>query len=98
MLTHGDVQFKLKMQYFRLFCAVSELFFKVRVYLSVQTQGSSHYTEAQKRAEQRYAANTDLLRIRMKKGRKAEIAAFAKMNGETIGQFVNRAIEETMTR
>ena len=56
------------------------------------------YTEAQKRAEQRYAANTDLLRIRMKKGRKAEIAAFAKMNGETIGQFVNRAIEETMTR
>ena len=56
------------------------------------------YSEASKRAHQKYYSNTDEIRYRTKKGRKAEITAHAESMGETLGQFVDRAIDETMNR
>ena len=56
------------------------------------------YTEAQKRSYQKYVGNTDEIRYRTKKGRKAEVTAHAESMGETLGQFVDRAIDETMNR
>ena len=56
------------------------------------------YTEAQKRTHQKYYANTDEIRYRTKKGRKAEVTAHAEKMGETLGQFVERAIDEAMER
>lgn len=35
------------------------------------------------------------IRVRVPKGRKAEIQAHAKEEGESINKFINRAIEET---
>lgn len=54
------------------------------------------YTDARKRADKKYAANTDQLRIRIPKGKKAEIALHADEMNETIGQFVSRAVDEAM--
>lgn len=58
----------------------------------------SSYSEASKRAHQKYYSNTDEIRYRTKKGRKAEVTAHAESMGETLGQFVDRAIDETMGR
>lgn len=56
------------------------------------------YSEASKRAHQKYYSNTDEIRYRTKKGRKAEVTAHAESMGETLGQFVDRAIDETMAK
>ena len=56
------------------------------------------YTEAQYRAHKKYAESTDEIRYRTRKGRKAEITAHAESMGETLGQFVDRAVDETITR
>ncbi len=56
-----------------------------------------NYTEAQKRADQKYNANTDQLRIRLPKGRKAEIQSHAEAMHESLGQFVTRAVNETIS-
>ena len=54
------------------------------------------YTETRKRADKKYKASTDVLQIRTPKGRKEEIKEHAAKMGATLGQFVNRAIIETM--
>lgn len=54
------------------------------------------YTEAQYRAHKKYAESTDEIRYRTRKGRKAEVTAHAERMGETLGQFVDRAIDETI--
>ncbi len=56
------------------------------------------YSDAQKRAHEKYYKNTDEIRYRVEKGRKAEVATHAQSMGETLGQFVDRAIDETMQR
>ena len=56
------------------------------------------YTEAQKRSYQKYVGNTDEIRYRTRKGRKAEVATHAENMGETLGQFVDRAIDEAIER
>ena len=56
------------------------------------------YTEAQKRSYQKYVGNTDEIRYRTKKGRKAMVTAHAESMGETLGQFVDRAIDETIDK
>lgn len=56
-------------------------------------------SEAQKKATARYEAKRyDKPVIRMDKGKKDKVAAHAEERGESFNGFVNRAIDETMTR
>ena len=59
----------------------------------------SRYTEAQKAASLKYLKEkTDDIRIRTPKGKKDIIAAYAKEHGESLNAFINRAIDEAMSR
>jgi len=51
------------------------------------------YTPAQARAAQKYFESTDELRVRMKKGSKDRLKAHAEAHGETLKEFVERALE-----
>ncbi len=55
-------------------------------------------SEARKRANQAYLDKQDEIKIRVPKGRKAEIQAHAKKNGESVNGFIIRAIQEVMKR
>lgn len=47
----------------------------------------------------RYNAKAyDEIKVRVDKGRKAEIKAHAEAQGESVNGFINRAIDETMER
>lgn len=55
------------------------------------------YSQAQNRATQRYIKNNyDSVMIRMPKGKKELIKAFAESRDESLNGFVNRAIDEAM--
>ena len=55
-------------------------------------------TEAQLRAIKKWSTEkVDEIKIRVPKGQKAEIQAFAKAHGETVNAFVNRLIHNAMT-
>jgi len=56
------------------------------------------YTEAQKEATRRYVNSTDQIRVRTDKGNLDFIKAHAETMGETMGEFVNRAIMEAIYR
>ncbi len=59
----------------------------------------SRYTEAQAKAAKKYLSETvEDVRIRVPKGQKAVIKAHADSQGESMNQFVIRAINETMER
>ena len=59
----------------------------------------SRYTEAQKRAAEKYLKESvEDIRIRVPKGQKAIIKDYAESKGESMNQFVIRAINETMER
>ena len=59
----------------------------------------SRYTEAQAKAAKKYLTETvEDVRIRVPKGQKAIIKAHAESQGESMNQFVIRAIDETMER
>lgn len=59
----------------------------------------STYTDAKKRANAKYLSETvEDVRIRVPKGQKAVIKAHAEKMGESMNQFVIRAIDETMQR
>lgn len=56
-------------------------------------------TDARRRATAKYLKETvEDVRIRVPKGQKAIIKAHADKNGESMNQFVIRAINETMER
>lgn len=55
-------------------------------------------SEARKRANQAYIDKQDEIKVRMPKGRKAEIQAHAEAHGESVNAFINRAINEAMER
>ncbi len=55
------------------------------------------YTEAQKKAIQKYLRETvEEFKIRVPKGRKDVIKNHASTQGESLNQFVIRAIDETI--
>lgn len=55
------------------------------------------YTEAQKRATAKYNAKAyDRIEIKVAKGRKAKIQAFAESRGESVNAFVTRLIDQAM--
>lgn len=57
------------------------------------------YTEARRRANEKYNAKTyEEIKVRVHKGQKDIIKAHAESKGESINGFVNRAIDETMQR
>lgn len=56
-------------------------------------------SEARRRANEKYNAKAyDEIKIRVGKGRKAEIQAYAEAHQESVNGFVNRAISEAMAR
>ena len=59
----------------------------------------SRYTEAQAKAARKYLKESvEDIKIRVPKGQKALIKAHADQQGESMNQFVIRAINETMER
>ena len=57
----------------------------------------SRYTPAQKKAAEKYLKES-VEDIRIPKGKKAIVKAHAEQQGESMNQFVIRAINETMER
>ena len=56
-------------------------------------------SKAQQKAVSKYMKNNyDEIKVRVEKGRKAQIQAHAEVQGESVNGFVNRAIAETMER
>ena len=56
-------------------------------------------SKAQQKAVSKYMKNNyDEIKVRMEKGRKAQIQAHAEIQGESVNGFINRAIAETMER
>ena len=57
------------------------------------------YSESQKKATMKYIKeNLEEIRFRVRKGRKGEIQAHAKQQGESLAKFLNRAIDEAIER
>ena len=57
------------------------------------------YNEVQKRATAKWNAKSyDELKIRVRKGRKAELQAYVLARGESLNGFVNRVINEAVER
>ena len=56
-------------------------------------------SKAQQKAVSKYLKNNyDEIKVRVEKGRKAQIQAHAEIQGESVNGFINRAIAETMER
>ena len=56
------------------------------------------YDDIGRGATNKYRSKFDLFQIRVPLGQRAQIAAHAALNGESINAFINRAIQETMAR
>lgn len=57
------------------------------------------YNESMKRAINKYEdEKIDRILVRVPKGKKEVIAAFAKQQGESTNGFINRAINEAMKK
>lgn len=57
------------------------------------------YTEARRRANEKYNAKAyDEIKVRVPKGDKDMIKAYAESNGESVNGFINRAITEAIKR
>ncbi len=57
----------------------------------------SKITDAQRRAVAKYNAKSyDRIELRVKKGEKELIKKYAQENGESLNEFVNRAIKQAM--
>ena len=56
-------------------------------------------SDAHKRAVAKYnTANYDRVELRLPKGQKDTVKAYAEAQGESLNAFINRAISETMER
>lgn len=65
--------------------------------MSEETKKKREYSQAQNKATQRYIKNNyDSVMIRMPKGKKDQIKAYAESKNESLNGFVNRAIDEAM--
>lgn len=61
--------------------------------------GMAIRSEAQKKAVAKYnAAKYEQIQLRVEKGKKETIKAFAESRGESLNGFINRAIDEAMQR
>jgi len=56
-------------------------------------------TKAHLEGNKRYlTSKIDEIKVRVSKGRKAELQEYVKLRGESLNGFVNRAIEEQIKR
>lgn len=56
-------------------------------------------SEARRRANEKYNAKAyDEMKVRVPKGRKAELQAHAEGQGESLNGFIVRAVDETIER
>lgn len=56
-------------------------------------------TKANQRAVNKYVKNNyDRINVTMPKGKKDTLKAHAEITGESVNAFINRAIDETMSR
>ena len=56
------------------------------------------YSDAQKRATAKYNAKAyDRIEVKVAKGKKAEIKAYAESKGESVNGSINRVIDEAMS-
>ena len=56
------------------------------------------YSDAQKRATAKYNAKAyDRIEVKVAKGKKAEIKAYAESKGECVNGFISRVIDEAMS-
>lgn len=56
-------------------------------------------SKAQQKAVAKYMAeNYDEIKVRVPKGKKDKIKAHAEKNGESLNGFVNRAVDEAMSK
>ncbi|MCL2072171.1 MAG: hypothetical protein FWH07_08095 [Oscillospiraceae bacterium] len=56
-------------------------------------------SESRRKANEKYNAKAyDEIKVRVAKGKKADLQAHATNNGESLNGFVNRAIDETVER
>lgn len=55
-------------------------------------------TDAQKRAQKAYMANFCEIKVRVTPERRELVKAHATKTGESVTEFINRAIDETMQR
>lgn len=55
-------------------------------------------SDAQKKASMKYLEKLDEVRIRMPKGRKAEIKGCADSMGESVNAYINAAIDDRMAQ
>lgn len=59
----------------------------------------SPISEARRRANEKYNAKAyDEIKVRVEKGRKAEIQAHAEAHRKSVNGFINEAIDEKMAR
>lgn len=59
----------------------------------------AEYTEARKRGNRKWdAANLDRISIALPKGKKEIIKVQAKLEGKSLNQYVNEAIDEKIER
>ena len=58
----------------------------------------SPISESRKKANENYLRTQDEIKMRVPKGRKAELQTHAESQGESLNAFMNRAADETMKR
>lgn len=58
----------------------------------------SPISEARKRANEKYIGSQDEIKVRVPKGRKAELQSHAEEQGESLNGFIVRAVDETIER
>lgn len=54
--------------------------------------------EQRKKANEKYLATLDEIKLRVPKGEKEKIKAYAESKGESVNGFIYRAIQECMER
>lgn len=63
----------------------------------VNYMGSS-YTASQRKAAEKYLSTLDEIKLRLPKGQKDIIRAYAESRGESVNAFIQRAVAEAMER
>ena len=78
-------------------CTMGEVYLKFKAPKLRNEVSNMAVSKAQQRAVAKYMKeNYDNVQVRMPKGKKEKIKAYAERKGESINGFVNRAIDEAM--
>ena len=85
-----------------LYPGINRQTFQINGYRYVENyervNGMPKQTPARKKANQKYLATQDDIKVRVPKGKRTDYADFAKAHGMSLNKFVIEAIEEKMER